>query len=237
MGNAEGSPLRRLEWEEEWLDCTRCSDLVATRTRVVPGYGNPQSRLLFVGEGPGENEDIEGYPFCDRDGMLLRGSLHKWAALNEEEFFLDNTILCRATLRSGKELKNREPTAEETRNCWERLAGTIYELDPILIVALGNTALRVLTGETQAISKARGSMFHTTVPGVVTDVTYPVLATYHPNFLLRKTAQARVSNGCWTQMADDLKLAVYIYDSLRTHYFGIEAPDRHALMEQRQEHS
>lgn len=231
------NPPSRLPWELEWLNCTACQDIAPHRNRVVPGCGNPTSGLVFFGEGPGENEDEQGIPFVGRAGSLLRGYIWKLAALDEHEFFLDNVVMCRPTRQSGDELRNREPTAQEIHNCRERLLGSIYELDPLLIVALGGTALRALTGETKAISKARGEMFHITIPGVLTDVTYPVLATYHPSFLVRQRSQAKVANSCWASMRDDLILAVQIYDQLRALYYGIEPPNRRALMEQRQEHA
>jgi len=231
------TPLSRLFWETEWLACTACKDIVPYRSQVVPGHGNPKSGLVFFGEAPGENEDQCGIPFVGKAGNLLRGYIWKLAALEEDEFFLDNVVMCRPTRQTGEELRNREPTAQEVHNCRERLLGTVYELDPLLIVALGGTALRALTGETKAISKARGEMFHITVPGVMTDVTYPVLATYHPSFLVRQRSQAKVTNSCWATMRDDLILAVNIYDQLRAQYHGIEPPNRRALMEQRQEHA
>lgn len=225
--------LTQLSWEQEWLQCTRCPELVARRRQVVPGYGAPESRLLFLGEAPGEQEDLQGWPFIGPAGELLRSYLWHVAGLHDNEFYLSNIVICRPTIPGDPPLKNREPRAEEIRNCAPRLHGTIYEIDPLLIVALGGTALRALTGDAVAITKARGKMFHTTIPGVVSGVTYPVLATYHPSYLRRNMAERTVENSCWAHAGADFKLAVHIYDSLKQAYFAIPIPDREAIRNER----
>jgi uracil-DNA glycosylase family 4 len=228
---------QQLEWEVEWKECDLCPDLVERRTQVVPGYGAPASRLLFVGESPRAEEDRQGWPAVGPSGEILRSYLWAVAGLDDSEFFLTDAVMCRPTIPGKPPLKNREPKAEEIHNCQPRLQGTIYEIDPLLIIALGPVALRTLTGETTAITKARGKMFDAVIPGQLSDVMYPVLATYHPKYLRQKMKERTLANGCWAQMARDIQLAVQIYDLLKQAYFGLPIPDREAIREQRMENT
>lgn len=230
-----GAQCGQLDWEKEWLGCSLCPDLKERRTRVVPGYGAPESRFLFVGDGPGEEEDAQGWPFVGWPGQCFRGLLWGRVGLDDHEFFLTNTVLCRATIPGSPPLKDRDPRADEIKNCLERLHGVVYEVDPLLIVALGPIALRALTGETKAITKARGRMNHATIQGQVTEVTYPVFTTFHPKFLVNMMKEKDVKNGCWAKAEEDLRKATYIYDALKLAYYGIPMPNREAIVEQRKE--
>jgi DNA polymerase len=221
----------RLETEKSWYGCESCG-LAATRNHVVIGYGNTKARLMFVGEGPGAEEDSRGIPFIGPAGQLLR-DLIDGVSLSMDEIFLNNIVACRAFTEDDEgNRKDRSPKKPEILACRPRLNHSILSIDPILIVALGNTAFHALTGDRTLIGKARGGIYEAKIPGPNPeltgehDVIYPVLATYHPSFLRRRVADRNKPNSVWDECIKDLLRAVEMLDIAQERYDGIEKPER-----------
>lgn len=149
-------------------DCTRCK-LSKTRTHIVFGEGNPNAKLLFVGEGPGESEDLQGRPFVGRAGKLL-DKIIEAMGMKREDVFIANVVKCRPP-------ENRRPESEEVEACEGFLHKQIAAIDPKVIVALGSTALECLTKQEHKISEVRGTFLE--FQG------RKLLPTYHPAYLLR----------------------------------------------------
>ena len=123
------------EWETLKNDCLKCKKcrLCETRTNVVFGYGNPLAEVMFVGEGPGEQEDIQGKPFVGRSGKLLDKMLLEIGLSREENIYIANIVKCRPP-------KNRDPLPEEQEMCIDWLRNQTALLKPKLIVAVGRIA-------------------------------------------------------------------------------------------------
>jgi uracil-DNA glycosylase len=152
--------------------CTRCHELATTRTQTVFGVGNPQARIVFVGEAPGADEDAQGEPFVGRAGQLLNDII-KACRLRREEIYICNVLRCRPP-------GNRLPAPEEASNCREFLDGQLAHVNPEYIVCWGGCAAQNLLGSTETIGKLRGKFF-----------AYgraKVLCTYHPAYLMRNPA-------------------------------------------------
>lgn len=165
---------RRLqEIAAEIAECRRCP-LHRTRTKTVPGQGNPRPEILFVGEGPGQDEDRQGLAFVGRAGALLTRMIVAMG-LDREQVFIANVVKCRAT-ENYEMIKDRPPTLDEMRACLPYLRAQIAVLRPRVIVTLGNAALEGLTG-LKGITRLRGQWRE--YEGV------PLMPTYHPSFLLR----------------------------------------------------
>ena len=156
------------------LECRRCP-LAATRTNVVFGEGNPHAGLMFIGEGPGADEDRLGRPFVGRAGQLLDKMI---AAMQfrREEVYIANIVKCRPP-------GNRTPTPEEAQRCIGYLERQIKFIAPKVIVLLGATAATFLLDRHEGITKLRGNW--TEYRGI------PVMPTYHPAFLLRQESAKR----------------------------------------------
>lgn len=148
-------------------DCQRC-DLAATRTRLVFGAGNPQARLLFVGEAPGVDEDRRGEPFVGEAGGILTRIIEAMG-LKREQVYLCNVLKCKLP-------PNRHPHKDEIECCSPFLAQQIRAIGPELIVALGTLAGQTLLQSKEPISQLRGR-FHS-YHGI------PLMPTFHPSFLL-----------------------------------------------------
>ncbi len=163
--------------------CTRCTELASTRTQTVFGVGNPEARLLFVGEAPGADEDRQGEPFVGRAGRLLNDIITA-CKLTREEVYICNILRCRPP-------GNRNPSPQEASHCREYLDGQIATVDPDYIVCWGSVAAQNLLGQTTPIGKMRKRFF--------THGRAKVLCTYHPSYLLRNPAAKK---DVW----DDMKL-------------------------------
>lgn len=150
------------------LTCTACP-LAATRSKVVFGDGDPKSRLLFIGEGPGADEDAQGLPFVGRAGQLLTQILTA-AEIARKDVYITNIVKCRPP-------ENRVPTPEEMIACDQHLQAQIMLIDPALIVLLGNTPTRWILKTSEGITKIRGKWFEWR--GI------PVMPMFHPSYLLR----------------------------------------------------
>jgi uracil-DNA glycosylase family 4 len=127
--------------------CTAC-ELSEHRTRVVFGSGSPSARVMFVGEAPGYNEDIQGEPFVGAAGKLLDELLREMVGITREEVYIGNVLKCRPP-------DNRDPTAHEIETCKPFLVKQIEIIQPDVICTLGNFATRTLTGRREGISKLR----------------------------------------------------------------------------------
>lgn len=152
--------------------CKKCG-LHATRIKVVPGQGNPAPEILFVGEGPGADEDRQGLAFIGRAGQLLTKMIEAMG-LSREQVFIANIVKCHPP---GTETNNRAPSPEEMAACIPFLKAQIAVLKPKAIVALGSVAIRGLLTTESPISKIRGTWQG--FEGI------PVMPTYHPAYLLR----------------------------------------------------
>jgi uracil-DNA glycosylase len=149
--------------------CRRCRHL-RDRTRAVPGEGNPQARIMIVGEGPGQEEDREGRPFVGPAGQLLTKMLQA-IQLDRREVFITNRVKCRPP-------QNRKPQPEELQGCFPFLREQVRLINPLLLVALGTIAAQGLTGLDRGISSLRGGAF------LFQNIL--CIPTYHPAFLLRR---------------------------------------------------
>lgn len=167
-------------------DCTVC-DLHRTRTRTVFGVGNRNADWMIVGEAPGAEEDRRGEPFVGKAGQLL-DSILQGIGLSRETAFIANILKCRPP-------SNRDPKAEEAEACRVFLERQIALVQPRLLLAVGRVAIQNLLGSDEPVGRLRGRVHQ--YAGV------PLIATYHPAYLLRTpAAKAKV----W----DDLKLAMRI---------------------------
>jgi DNA polymerase len=156
--------------------CTRCP-LYKHTTQVVPGEGSPRSRLVMVGEQPGDKEDLAGKPFVGPAGRVLDRAIEE-AGLDRRKVFVTNAVKHFKFEQRGKRRLHKKPNAAEINACRWWLDQERLIIKPELIVALGATALRSLTGKPMAIAKLRGHA----VP--LADGT-PLVATIHPSYLLR----------------------------------------------------
>jgi DNA polymerase len=162
------------EIAEEVRKCRKC-ELGTLRHNAVPGEGNPQARIAFVGEGPGADEDAQGRPFVGRAGQLL-DKIIKAMGLKREDVYICNVIKCRPP-------ENRDPKPEEIINCLPYLQSQLELIRPEIIVALGAHAARSLLNNNLPIGQLRGQ-FHEYYPGIGT-VPIKLMATFHPAYLLR----------------------------------------------------
>lgn len=159
---------------EEIGDCTRCA-LHTGRNKIVFGDGSPNARLMFVGEGPGADEDAQGIPFVGRAGQLLNNMITAMG-LKREEVYIANVVKCRPP-------GNRTPEPDEANTCSPFLFQQIDVIRPDVLVALGATAATYLMGQRQPLAGLRGRVhsFRGT----------KLIVTYHPAFLLRDPRQKK----------------------------------------------
>ena len=158
-------------------DCRRCK-LASTRTNIVFGEGNPKAELMFVGEGPGADEDATGRPFVGRAGQLLTKMIEA-IDLKREDVYIANVVKSRPP-------GNRAPEADEVKACIPFLFRQIEAIRPKLIVALGNPAMQALLDTKIGITKMRGQLQD--YPRVS---AIKVLPTFHPAYLLRSPDKKR----------------------------------------------
>jgi DNA polymerase len=175
---------------EDIGDCQRCK-LCRSRTRIVFGAGSPQARLMFIGEGPGQDEDRAGEPFVGAAGQLLTRIIAA-IKLRREEVYIANVVKCRPP-------ENRLPEPDEIATCSPFLRRQIAAIRPALICLLGNCAAQSLLNTTESISRLRGRFFE--LQGI------RVLPTYHPAYLLRNPEKKRA---VWEDM--QLLMKEYPYE-------------------------
>jgi DNA polymerase len=152
-------------------DCTRCR-LCERRTNIVFGVGNPKAELVFIGEGPGHDEDIQGIPFVGRAGKLLTQMIEAMG-VKRDDVYIANVVKCRPP-------ENRQPEKDEVATCSPFLLRQLDVIRPKVIVCLGNIATQSLLGTNRSISSFRGQWVD--FRGI------QLLATYHPAYLLRNPA-------------------------------------------------
>ena len=163
---------------DEIGDCRRCR-LCEKRNKIVFGSGNPQAKLVFVGEGPGADEDLTGLPFVGRAGQLLTQMIDGTAAkegfaIRRGDLYICNVVKCRPP-------ENRTPLPDEMEICGQFLFRQLLTIRPKAICVLGGTAAKALLGTREGITKLRGNWQNWR------DIQ--VMPTYHPSFLLRPYSQ------------------------------------------------
>jgi DNA polymerase len=173
-------------------DCTRCK-LSQGRTNIVFGVGDPQARIMFVGEGPGADEDAQGEPFVGRAGQLLNNMIQAMG-IRREDVYIGNVVKCRPP-------QNRAPERDECETCGPFLMRQIALVRPEIIVALGATAAKFLLGATDSMANLRGHiydfqptvhpMFPHGAPERDPEFTAKLVVTYHPAYLLRDPRQKK----------------------------------------------
>jgi len=170
--SGSGEPLFRIL--DDIGDCHRCR-LHEQRTKIVFGVGNEQSKLVFVGEGPGADEDAQGIPFVGRAGQLLTQMIEGTAKkegipLLRKDVYICNVVKCRPP-------ENRTPQPDEMEICGQFLSRQLLAIAPKAICALGSTAAKYLTQSKEGVTRMRGNWYKWN--GI------PVMVTYHPSYLLR----------------------------------------------------
>ena len=187
---------------EDLGDCTRCPLHKQGRKQIVFGVGNPTTDLMFVGEGPGADEDEQGEPFVGRAGQLLNNMI-KAMGLQREQVYIANIVKCRPP-------GNRTPEREECETCSPFLMRQIAVVKPKVIVALGATAVEGLLGKTAGITRLRGNW--RTYRGI------PLMPTYHPAYLLRNQSIGE-KRRVWEDMLKVMeKLGLPISQKQRNHF-------------------
>jgi DNA polymerase len=164
------------ELRDDIGDCRRCK-LHSARTHVVFGVGSPNAKLMFVGEGPGRDEDLKGEPFVGRAGQLLTDIITKGMGLRREDVYIANVVKCRPP-------QNRNPEPDEVATCEPFLKKQIELIEPEIIVALGKFAVQTLLQSKVPITRLRGN-WHTYM-GI------KLMPTFHPAYLLRNPADKKL---------------------------------------------
>jgi uracil-DNA glycosylase len=177
--------------EREASSCTRCP-LASGRTQVVFGVGDPTADLMFVGEGPGAQEDLQGEPFVGRSGQLLDRLMQDELGFGRDRCYIANVVKCRPP-------GNRDPLPDEITSCRPWLETQVDLIDPKVVVTLGNFATKLLLQTTEGITRVRGR-------------SYPfrrgvLVPTYHPAAVLRSGGESLA------QMRADLVRAKQLLNS------------------------
>jgi len=192
---------------EDLGDCTRCKLHKQGRKQIVFGVGNPRAELMFVGEGPGADEDAQGEPFVGRAGQLLNNMI-KAMGLRREDVYIANVVKCRPP-------GNRTPEPDECETCSPFLMRQIAVIKPKVVVALGATAAKNLLAMNSSLGELRGRFYDFKPAGVHTsDPSWPgarLAVTYHPAYLLRDPRQ---KGEAWKDLQMVMK------------YLGIEPPKK-----------
>jgi len=170
---------------QELGECTRCKLHALGRTQIVFGVGSPNAELMFVGEAPGADEDIQGEPFVGRAGQLLTKMIEAMG-FKRDEVYIANVLKCRPP-------GNRNPEPDEIATCEPFLFQQLASVEPKVVIALGAFAARTLLKTDTPISRLRGRVFD--FRGA------KLIPTFHPSFLLRSPGYKREA---W----EDLKLAL-----------------------------
>ena len=171
---------------EEIGDCTRCK-LHKGRTNIVFGEGDPKAVIVFVGEGPGSEEDQQGRPFVGAAGQLLTDIIEKGMNIKRTEVYICNIVKCRPP-------NNRNPEPDEVESCIGFVKQQIRAIHPTVIVTLGNVPTQNLLNTKQGITKLRGVWQE--YEGI------PVMPTFHPSYLLRSPVEKK---WVWVDIKNVLK--------------------------------
>jgi uracil-DNA glycosylase len=192
----EGDTLLKIR-QDIGDDCRRCR-LCEARSKIVFGSGNEQSGLVFVGEGPGADEDAQGFPFVGRAGQLLTQMIENTASkegipIRRPDVYICNVVKCRPP-------ENRTPQPDEMEICGQFLFRQLMAIRPKAICAMGSTAAKALLGTKEGVTKLRGKWHKWR--------DLPVMVTFHPSYLLRPYNQD-AKREAW----EDLKKVLhFVYD-------------------------
>lgn len=188
--------------------CVKCPNLVSSRKSVVFGVGNIDASLMFVGEAPGADEDIQGEPFVGAAGQLLTKIIVAMG-LKREDVYIANVLKCRPDT-PGQLTGNRKPTPSEMQTCLSFLTEQIDIIRPKVIVGLGSTALEGLLGVPAGISRLRGRFQD--YRGI------PLMPTFHPSYLLHNQAMTE-KRKVWEDMLQVMeKLGLPISEKQRGYF-------------------
>ena len=191
-----------ISWENLEKDCKLCkkSNLFKTRTNVVFGVGNKNSKILFIGEGPGENEDLQGEPFVGRGGQLLDKMLTAVDLDRHKNIYIANIVKCRPP-------KNRDPLQEEQDACIDWLRNQVKLINPKIIVCLGRIAAMKIIKPDIKITKEHGIFFER---GNIL-----MMATLHPAALLRNPSQKPAAFNDFLLLREKIKeLCPEVYENI-----------------------
>jgi uracil-DNA glycosylase family 4 len=202
-------PVEALKLIREDLgDCTRCKLHQQGRKQIVFGVGNPHAQLMFVGEGPGADEDAQGEPFVGRAGQLLNNMI-KAMGIRREDVYIANIVKCRPP-------GNRTPERDECETCSPFLMRQIAAIKPKVVVALGAVSAKNLLAISAPMAELRGRWYDFKPARVRSDPSWPgarLAVTYHPAFLLRDPRQ---KGEAWKDLQMVMK------------YLGLEPPKKTA---------
>src|SRR5258708_531373 len=193
---------------EDLGDCTRCKLHLQGRKQIVFGVGNPHAELMFVGEGPGADEDAQGEPFVGRAGQLLNNMI-KAMGIRREDIYIANIVKCRPP-------GNRTPERDEGDTCSPFLMRQSAAIKPKVVVPLGAVSSKNLLAINAPMSELRGRWYDFKPAGVRSDPSWPrarLAVTYHPAFLLRDPRQ---KGEAWKDLQMVMK------------YLGLEPPKKPA---------
>lgn len=165
---------------DEVGNCQRCR-LCGTRTQTVFGEGNPAAEVMFIGEGPGKQEDITGRPFVGRAGELLTRIIEMGMGVPRSRVYIANLVKCRPTVDMKME-RDRPPDPEELQSCAPYILKQVEIIRPGVIVALGSPSSKFLLNTTSGITRLRGTW------GEYRGI--PVMPTFHPSYLLRNGGES-----------------------------------------------
>ena len=177
---------------EYMLACRQCP-LFKDRHNLVFGSGDPEAKIMFIGEAPGEDEDLQGEPFVGRAGQLLTDIIEKGMKIPRKSVYIANVLKCRPPM-------NRDPQPNEIDCCTPALAWQIKIVRPKVIIALGAFASRYLLNTKSGINALRGS-FHTLR---IDGMAIPVMPTYHPSYILREYT-IEVRRKVWSDVTQVVK--------------------------------
>ena len=185
--NRDRDSLLRIILDDIGPNCQRCKLAKLGRKQIVFGTGDPYAELMFIGEGPGADEDAQGLPFGGRAGQLLNTMIAAMG-LKREQVYIANIVKCRPP-------GNRTPERDECDTCSPFLMRQIQVIRPKIIVALGATAAKNLLGVNDSMASMRGRFYDFAPPRTLTDTGEPLecklAVTYHPAFLLRDPRQKK----------------------------------------------
>lgn len=183
--------------KQEALLCPKCPQ-AKTRHRVVFGEGNPEARVMLVGQGPGEVEDHMGRPFVGPAGKLLDEAL-EIAGLKREEIWITNTVKCWTFRREGRRVVNRAPYVGEVRACSPWLEAELRIIRPKIVVCIGGPAAQALIDKNFKITEERGQWRKGPQGSMA-------IATLHPAYLIRlRQANPSAFERAWLQFLEDLR--------------------------------
>lgn len=184
---------------QEQSKCKDCPRLVKTRTRVITGKGNPDARIVVVGEGPGEHEDKQGIPFVGSAGAVLDEIIEslesdeEGAGATDNDFYFLNAVSCRPTITNPmtNRIENTKPTTDEIKTCRKWLHRAIRIIDPYVLILAGDSACLAF-GLNKPIGQLQGKMVDVHVDGATRSITYCAMPVYHPSYLNRRKDQPQL---------------------------------------------